>query len=138
MTTTTVERGSGAGLFLLVMGVAFAAFVFAAMVGAGAAGEGASIRASTVSPHVQESHGDEAALAADYIRRGGSHKTEKCGSRELWTFTYNGKKWAAIIEGARIVTVFKAGQEYLNSVRKREGCTGGLQLGSHDAPSMAW
>lgn len=99
---------------------------------------GAAMEGYTVSPHAEERHGSSAARAAAYLDQGGAFKRDPCkDGKEMWTWRQDGSQWLAIVRGDTIITLFETNQEYIEHVKERDGCGNGLQLGTHDLPSMA-
>jgi len=132
MTTATAERhphGLGALGWLILLGLASAVLM---ALGAGMAGD------VTVSPHAEERHGTNVWDAKAYLDTGGPFQRDPCrDGKEMWTWRMNGEQWVAIVRGTTIITMFETTPEYIRSVKQRDGCGGGWQLGSHDWPSMA-
>ena len=128
MSASTNElHGNGAGVLiggLIILGILVVGIVSI----------GASMEGLTVSPHAEEKHGVKVQSAASYLDSGGPVHREDCrDNKKMWTWRMNGQQWVAIVKGRTIVTMFETSQEYLDSVRKRDGCGDGLQLGgSHD------
>ena len=132
--TSEIDRhgGGGAGWILALMVIGLLWVVLMGAVGAGMEG-------LTVSPHAEAKHGVKVQSAASYLDSGGPVNKEPCrDGKWMWTWTMNGEQWCAIVKGRTIVTMFPTNPDYIESVKKRDGCGPGLQLGSHDAPSMAW
>ena len=138
--TSEIDRqgSGGAGWILALLVIGLLWVVLMGAVGAGMEG-------LAVSPHAEAKHGPSVQSAASYLDSGGPVNKDDCfdetgkkTGKQMWTWTMNGEQWCAIVKGRTIVTMFPTNQDYIESVKKRDGCGPGLQLGSHDAPSMAW
>jgi len=120
--STEWRRSSGGGWIVAVIGGGLIWMVLSV----GAAG-------MDLAPHAAAKHGPPVLTAADYLRTGGTFHRAPCrDGKEMWTFRHNGKLWLAIVRGDTIITLFETDRRYIQSVKRRDGCGNGPQLGSHD------